>query len=137
MNTDTKTIIIKDRGKTLSFLWIFAVLNYLYADILTLMDPVLLRRIIAGTTAVQMTEGALFAAAVLMETAIAMTILSRLLKYRMNRILNIITGLLHTSAVFASMFAGKPATYYLFYGVIEMCCTIFIVWYSWQWKEQE
>jgi hypothetical protein len=128
---------IKDKKIILSSLWIFAVFNYLYADILTLMDPVLLKKIISGTVAVQMTEGSLFAAAVLMETAIAMVILSRLLKYKANRIANIAAGILHTSAVFASMFAGKPTLYYLLYGIIEMSCTIFIVLYSWKWKEQE
>lgn len=137
MNSNTSTAFLKDRKKMFSLLWIFAMFNYLYADVLTLMDPAMLNMMILGTLPVKMTPGALFAAAVLMETAIMMILLSRLLNYRANRLLNIIIGILHTIAVFASMFAGKPASYYLLYGIIEMACTCFIVWYAWSWKKQE
>ena len=136
-STMSTTALLKDRKKMLSLLWIFAMLNYMYADILTLTDPAMLNQIISGTAPVKMTPGALFAAAVLMETAIMMVLLSRLLNYRANRLLNIVIGILHTIAVFASMFAGKPASYYLLYGIIEMACTCFIVWYAWSWKKQE
>ncbi len=138
MNSNLRTTaFLKDRKKILSLLWIFAMFNYLYADVLTLMDTAMLNQIISGTAPVKMTPGALFAAALLMETAIMMILLSRLLNYKANRLFNIIIGILHTVAVFASMFAGKPASYYLLYGIIEMACTCFIVWYAWSWKKLE
>lgn len=124
---------MNDRKKVFSLLWIFAIFNYLYADVITLMDPATLNKIITGTSIVKMTPGTLLAAAILMETAIVMVILSRLLNYRANRLANITAGIIHTSAVFLSMIAGKPSLYYLFFGIIEIACTSFIIWYAWTW----
>ncbi len=137
MNSITKTIELKDRKVVLSLLWIFAMFNYLYADVLTIFDPELMKQMVNGITPVPMTPVTLFAAAVLMETAMAMVILSRFLNYKANRWANIIVGFIHTAAVFSSMFAGKPAMYYLFFGIIEIACTIFIMWYAWTWPRPE
>lgn len=137
MNTNDNNTGIKNRKVVLSFLWIFAMFNYLYADVLTLMDPTMLNEILTGTSVVKMTPGALFAAAILMETAIAMVILSRLLNYKVNRWANIIVGFIHTAAVFSSLFVGKPAPYYLLYAIIEISCTLFIIWYAWTWPRPQ
>jgi len=88
-----KAIEIKDRKLMLSTLWIFAVLNYIYADVFTAIDPV------PNNGSVPMTHGFMLGAAVLMETAIIMIPLSRILKQRPNRWANIIVGVAHTSAV--------------------------------------
>ena len=73
--------------------------------------------------------------AVLMETAIVMVLLSRILDYRWNRITNIISGIIHTLAVCASTFVGTPGLYYVFFGSIEVITTISIVAIAWKWKE--
>jgi hypothetical protein len=121
----------------LSTLWIFAMFNYLYADILTLMDAEELKALMTGYVGtMQITQGFLFVGAILMETAIAMVLLSRVLNYKANRLTNIIVGALHTFAVFASMVGTTPpAPYYIFHGVIEIACTAFIVWTAWKWRE--
>ena len=75
---------IKER---LSLLWLFALLNYLYADVIALWA-------IAGSP--KSFEGfppwVLMASAVLMEIPIAMILASRLLPFRANRLANIIAG---------------------------------------------
>ena len=126
---------LKEMGTRLSTLWVFAVLNYLYADVIGLMKAENLQTFLTGNIgSMQITEGFLLAAAILMETAIAMTLLSRVLQYRANRWANIIVGLLHTVAVSASIFVGSgPSLYYLFFGAIEVSCTAYIVWTSWKW----
>ena len=123
----------------LSTLWIFAMFNYLYADVMSLMDPEGLKNIMTGQVgSIQITQGFLLGAAILMETAIAMVLLSRVLKYGANRWANIIAGVIHTAAVFLSMFVGTtPALYYLLFGTIEIVCTLFIVWYAWRWPKPE
>jgi hypothetical protein len=131
MKTNSKP----DRKIVFAWLWIFAMFNYLYADILSLFDVELLKSMLNGTSPVAMNQTTLFAGAVLMETAIAMIIISRFSSYHINRWANIIAGFIHTAAVFASMFAGKPAPYYLLYGIIEMSCTLFIIWYAWTWPK--
>ncbi len=132
MNTNKKTVEMQDRKAILSTLWIFAVLNYLYADVFSsLFDPT------AQEEAMRMTEGLVLGFAVLMETAIAMVLLSRVLKYRANRWANIIAGIIHTAAVFLSLFVGTPALYYIFFATIEIACTLFIIWYAWTWPNPE
>ena len=48
MTTDNKTIETKSRKVVLSTLWVFALVNYLYCDIVSLMDPELLRQYMTG-----------------------------------------------------------------------------------------
>ncbi len=69
-----------------------------------------------------------------METAIAMVLLSRVLKYRANRWANIIVGVINTVAVLASLLVETPALYYLFFGTIEIGATLTIIWYAWTWR---
>ncbi|HEU5260006.1 MAG TPA: DUF6326 family protein [Gemmatimonadales bacterium] len=130
--TETKNMKVR-----LSTLWVFAIFNYLYADVFTLIDPVALRQIMTGQVgSIQITQGFLFGAAILIETAIVMVLLSRVLEYRANRWANIITGALHTAAVILSVFLGgtTPALYYIFFATIEIVCTSLIVWYAWRWR---
>jgi hypothetical protein len=132
--TNNKTTEIKDRKVILTTLWIFAMFNYLYADVLTLMDSMVLNELMTGYMgSVHITQEFLFGGAILMETAIVMVLLSRVLSYKANRWANIIAGALHTVVVFASIVGTPPAPYYLFHGVIEIACTAFIVWYAWKW----
>ena len=138
MNSDRKSTRMDMKVK-LSLLWIFAMFNYLYADILTLMDSEVLKELLTGYQgSMQITQEFLLVGAVLMETAIAMVLLSRVLKYKVNRWANIIVGAIHTVVVFASLFVGtSPALYYMFHGIIEIACTSLIVWYAWKWTKQE
>ena len=121
----------------LSTLWIFAILNYLYADVMGSMDAEVLETILSGSVgSLEMTPGFLLMGAILMETAIVMVLLTRVLAWRANRIANIIAGVIHTLAVFASMFVeGPPALYYIFFGTIEIACTLFIIWFAITWKK--
>jgi len=129
---------MRDMKVKLSLLWIFAMFNYLYADVMTLMDSSVLKELMKGYAGpIQITQGFLLGGAILIETAIAMVLLSRVLKYRANRWANIIAGAIHTAAVFASMFVGTPAPYYIFFGTIEIACTSLIVWYAWKWPKPE
>ncbi len=136
MNLNNKTAEMKERKVILSTLWIFVLFNYLYCDVMTLMDPVQLKQIITGTTGViQMNEKLLLGAAILMEIPILMVLLSRILNYKANRIANMIAGIIMTSVQIASLFAGTPSLYYIFCSIIEIACTSFIVWYAWKWTK--
>jgi hypothetical protein len=66
----------EDRRTRFFTLWTFATFNYVYADVVTLFDK-------SVSTSLSQTE--LFGSAVLVETVIAMVLLSRVLKYRANR----------------------------------------------------
>jgi len=140
MKTTNKTTERKDRKVILSTLWIFALFNYVYADILTLwFNPVLqkeaTKELLSGYVgSIHITQGFVLIGAILMETAIAMVLLSRVLPYRANRWANIIVGVLQTASVAWSL---SPNLYYVFFATIEMACTLFIVWYAWTWPHPE
>ena len=127
--------ITKNKKVILSTLWIFATLNYLYCDVLGLMDSVLLNQYLAGeVNGMTVDQNFLLAGAILMEIPIAMVLLSLILKYKANRWANIIAGSIKTIVMIATMFVG-PTLYYIFFGTIEIATTIFIVWYAWNWSE--
>ena len=57
----------------LSALWLLATLNYVYCDVVGLMDPNLLRKFLAGSIGtIQVSQGFLFASSALVENPIAM-----------------------------------------------------------------
>jgi hypothetical protein len=85
-----------------------------------------------------MTAGAVVGFAFLMEMAIAMVLLSRILKYGANRWANIIAGMVMTALMSWTLSGGmSSAPYYVFFAAIEIPCTLFIVWYAWRWRNPE
>ncbi len=133
---DTRSTSIAKRQSRFSTLWIFALLNYLYCDVVTLMDAVYLKPSLQmNVGGMQISQGFLLGAGILMEIPIAMVLLSRILAPRANRLANIIAGLLMTVVQISSLFVGTPTTYYLFFSVIEIACTAFIAWYAWSWRD--
>ena len=131
MNSNNKTVGI-DRKVIFSTLWIFAMFNYLYADVFSLFfNPE------AQSGTMTMTQGAVLGFAILMEIAIAMVLLSRVLKYGLNRWANIIAGIIHTALVSWSLSGEAPLPFYIFFASIEIACTLFIVWYAWRWRNTE
>jgi hypothetical protein len=127
-----------DRKVLLSTIWIFATFNYLYCDVVSLMDSELLKQYLTGkVNGMIFTQGFLLGAAILVEIPIAMVLLSRVLKYTFNRWANIIAGIIMTLVQTASLFAGTPAMYYVFCSIFEIASTVLIVWFAWNWRNAE
>jgi hypothetical protein len=126
-----------ERTRTLlSAAWVFAMFNYLYADVMGLMDASLLRQFLTGHVAgMTISPTFLFGAAVLMEIPIAMTLLSKVLEHRANCIANLVAGSLKTVVVALTFFVDRPTPYYLFFSLIEIACTGFIVVTAWKWVD--
>ena len=122
----------------LSTLWIVATLNYLYCDVVTLMDPALLKQFLAGDIgSVHISQGFLLGAGILVEIPIAMVLLSRILGDRPNRAANIVAGTTMTTVQVLSLVVKTPALYYIFFSVIEIACTSAIVLYAWKSRHKE
>ena len=128
-----------DTKERLSLFWLFALLNYLYADVVALFA-------IVGSPnladAPHLPPWALLGSAVLMEIPIAMIVACRLLPFRANRLANIITGAILTLVngflTFVPPLVGArtPALpEYLFFATIETVCTSVIIWQAWTWSE--
>lgn len=135
MNANQKTAEPKDRKMILSTLWIFAVLNYIYADVFSIyFNPS------AQAEALAFVQGSglvVLAFGIVMQTAMAMVVLSRVLSYRANRWANILVGILHTTLVAWSLTEGVQTPAYIFSASIEIACTLFIVWYAWSWRNPQ
>src|ERR1700761_7474573 len=82
---------MQDIRERLSLFWIFALLNYLYADVLALFAFVG-----SPSSAPHLPQWALLGSAVLMEIPIAMIPACRLLPIKTNRLTNIIAGVVLT-----------------------------------------
>jgi len=123
-----------EKKALLSTIWIFAVLNYLYCDVLSLMDSGLLNQYLSGTiNGINVSQPFLFAAGVLMEISISMVLLSRSLPYRFNRWANIVAGTI-TTLVQAASLLGNPTGYYIFFSIFEISATLSVVIIALRWK---
>ena len=118
-----------DRKVLLSTLWIFAIFNYIYADVFNLFFNPAAQ---PGSTA--MTAGALLFFAVAMETSMAMVVLSRVLKREANRWANIAAGIFNTALVAYTLIGETPMPFYVFFVVVEIACTLLITWLAIRWK---
>ncbi|MEN9355620.1 MAG: hypothetical protein RL318_2945 [Fibrobacterota bacterium] len=119
----------------LSMLWIFVVANYLYCDVLSLMDPTFQRALLqGGPPGLPMTEGFLLGAGILMEIPMAMIVVSRLLAHRSNRWLNFGAGIFMALVQIGSFWMGTgPTLHYIFFSAIEILTTATIAWTAWKW----
>lgn len=129
-NTNKKTTELIDRKVLLSSLWLFAMLTYTYGDVVTLMDPI-------KHGSIELTEGFLLGGSIYMMIPISMVLLSRILKYRANRLASVIAGTIMTITLTLTLFVAVPTMYYAFFTVIEIACTALIVWYAWTWRNPE
>lgn len=131
MNTHAKTAGLTTPA-TLSLLWIFIMFNMVFADILSFMYPGFLQEVMTGYAGgTQITPGFLLAAAVVTEIPIAMIVLSRMLKRRVNRWANIAAGVITIAYVI-----GGTATYLhsFFFDAMQVAAALLIIWYAWKWR---
>jgi Family of unknown function (DUF6326) len=132
-----------DTKERLSLFWIFALLNYLYADVLALFAIVGSPNL---SDAPHLPQWALLGSAVLMEIPIAMIPASRLLAFRANRLTNIIAGVIMTLVngfltfvlpLTNGDFRDPVYPAYVFFATIETVCTLVIIWQAWTWSGAE
>lgn len=133
MNTSGNARKAMDTKVLLSTLWIVVMLNMLKADVLSLYIPGAVDELVrfAGETPIPLM---MLGAAILGELAIAMVILSRVLKYKVNRWTNIVIGIFTIAYIWAG--AG-PYPHYTFIATVETICLLLIVWNAWKWTERE
>jgi hypothetical protein len=132
MNTRVPPSNKIDTKVLLSTLWIVVMINMAYADILSLhipgaFDEVAKTSVSTGAPIPQLMLGG----AIMMEIPVAMIILSRVLKYGVNRWANIIVGIFTIAYIW-----GGAASYphYIFIAMVETFCLLLIIWNAWKWR---
>ena len=135
MNTNGNPIKKLDTKALLSNLWLLVCLNILTADVLSLNIPgsdELLKAtsVSMGTPIPQL----MLFGAVTNELSIVMILLSRALKYGVNRWVNIVMGIVTMTYIWA---LGSQYPHYTFIATVETVCLLLIIWNAWNWKDQE
>ncbi|KAB7730429.1 hypothetical protein F5984_14880 [Rudanella paleaurantiibacter] len=129
---------MKSRKELLTILWIFVTLNYLYCDLIGLMDANLLRQYLTGRVdGLTINEPFLLGAGILMEIPIAMVLLANVLPKTANGWANLVAGCIKTAVMIATFFIGSATLYYIFFASIEIATTLFIIMYAWRWLREE
>jgi hypothetical protein len=131
MNTNITPAKKTNTKVLLSTLWIVVMINMAYADILSLhipgiFDEVAKTSVSTGAPISQL----MLVGAIMMEIPVAMIILSRVLKYGVNRWVNIIAGIFTIVYIW-----GGAASYphYIFIAMVETFCLLLIIWNTWKW----
>ncbi len=124
---DTKVI--------LSTLWIVVMINMLKADILSLFIPAMAEELARTSVNVgaSIPQLMLFGA-IMGQLGIAMIILSRVLKYGINRWVNIVAGIVTIAYIWGGM-ASYP--HYIFIASVETLCLLLIIGFAWTWRNVE
>ncbi len=135
MNTSTTPAKKLDTKVLLSTLWIVVMINMLKADILSLYipgatDEVARAAASAGASIPQLMLGA----AIIGQLAIAMIVLSRVLKYGINRWVNIVVGIVIIAYIWGGM-SSYP--HYIFIATVETLCLLLIIGLAWKWRNPE
>lgn len=135
MNTSGTITKTMDTRVLLSTLWIVVMINMLKADILSLYIPGAAEEVVqtAASTGASIPQ-LMLGGAVMMEIAIGMIILARVLPHGVNRWANIIASII--TIVFV---VGGGVTYlhYIFIATVEVACLLLIIWKAWQWRSIE
>ncbi len=135
MNISTTPVKKIDTKALLSTLWIVVMINMLKEGILSLYIPGSAEELArtsasAGASIPQL----MLIGAVMGQFGIAMIVLSRVLKYRINRWANIVAGIITIAYIWGGM-ASYP--HYIFIASIETICLLLIVWFAWKWRTIE
>lgn len=141
MSSNTKAVIMLEDVKVnvkikLSTLWVTVMILFAYGDIKSFYRPGIIEDILAGQIAgFEIGQMFLFLTALSMIIPIVMIFLSLVLKPRINRLANIIVGIVYTVFVIVFMI-GDGWAYYYFYSAIELVMTLIIIRTAFKWPKQ-
>ncbi len=123
-----------DRKVLFSSLWTVVMVNMIFADILSFMAPGSLAEIINGEMDVQITEGLLLVFAIILEIPMVMIVLSRVLKYGLNRWVNVIASVITIAFIIGG---GSAYPHYIFFAAVQTICMLIIIWFAIKWPKPE
>ncbi|MCW8933432.1 MAG: DUF6326 family protein [Gammaproteobacteria bacterium] len=125
MSTRTQTL--------LSTLWIFVILNMFARDFHELGRPGMLEQVMSGVVdGVIITEELMLLGGIMFEVFIIMVVLSQVLKYKINRCVNMVMGLIAIAIVVMTNLS--PDLDNIFFMIIEIIALVAIIGIAWKWK---
>jgi len=131
-------IEMKNTKIILSKLWIFLTVNYIFCDVFSLYHSKFLNKLLTGKIdGIDFTEPFLLYFAIIMEIPILMIVLSIFLKTKINRIINIISGISMIIIQLGSLVTGENSLHYIFFSVIEIITLLLIIYIAYKWDIQK
>jgi hypothetical protein len=121
----------------LAALWTAVTFCYLYGDYFDLYTPGKVESLISGDGVLD-SPMSLFIASLVMAFPPLMVAVSVFLKPKLNRLLNIIVGIIFTlMMVLIAVTSLTPwFTFYVFLAILEAILTSIIVWKAWTWPKK-
>ena len=125
-----------NRKILLSLLWIYLTVNYIYCDVFTLHLSKYLEAFLSGEVGgMKITEEFLLVFSVVMQIPMIMIVLSRFLTFRLNKYLNIVTGIITTSIQTYTVTMGGTL-HYMFFSFFEITTGLLIIYLAITWKQE-
>jgi len=120
----------------LAALWTSVMFCYIYADYFGLFAPGVLWKMNQGLIPPlgRATDSVLIGVSLMMAIPALMIFLSVGLHAAVNRVLNILFGLVYTGIIMFTMTGGPK--HFLVYGVVEIVLTLLVVYYAWTWPRR-
>lgn len=136
LSLQEKDYFFDNKRNVYSSMWAFASLNYLYADLVGLMDANVLAQYQKGVVNnTKITPEFLTIAAGFMQIPIANVFLPHLIKNEKTlRVVQIVSGTIMTLVQSGTLFVGKPTPYYALFSVFEIAATTYITIDAIKWK---
>ena len=135
MNTNVNPTKKLDTKILLSTLWLLVMINILTADVHSLNIPG--SEEMLKTTSVNTGLAIpilMLVGAVMNELSIVMILLSRILKYGMNRWVNILVSIITLAYIWGG---GSSYPHYIFIAAVESVCLLLIIWIAGKWTAQQ
>jgi len=122
-----------DGRSRLSWMWVFVMLNMIYADIFSFMNAGVLQGFLEGRAEeIVITPTFLLVAAIVTEIPIAMAVLSHALPQRANRWANMIVSIFTIAYIWGGGLLSMP--HYVFIAGIETVVLVYIARFAWKWR---
>jgi Family of unknown function (DUF6326) len=123
-----------DARARLSWVWVFVLLNMIFADIFSFEQADFLKQLLAGQAGeIAITPAVLLLAAVVTAIPISMVVLSQVLPRRANRWANMIVSI----GTIAYVWGGGDLTapHYVLMAGLETLGCLYIAWFAWRWRD--
>ena len=133
MNAQNKSI--SEIPAKLSTLWIFVMFCIAYADIIGFIEPGTLEKIINGDMGFEITPAIIVAISLLQALPIVMIVVSRWVRHRATRWLNIVASVLTLLYVLGG--GNWESASYPVFAVLVVVAMLGIIWLAWNWRNIE
>ena len=132
------TRIMVDVKIILSGLWVARMLSSLQGDSTRFHDPVALKKLVAGTTEITVTNEMLLVLSIILAVPIFMSFLSLTLKDTANRRANLSVGIFFVvwELGFLIFVYSQDPVYEIFWGITYLAFAALVVWYAWKWPKK-